>query len=193
MPKPAQSVPAAKNMASPIAARGVRLDASTPETRTNPVRTTAMPSTRRVVMRSPKTTAPSTMPITLMAVNGKTAAWLGGANCSAPNINRPKGVPASRATDNHTRQRVVNCAMSRQHAKAITGSIKTPATPKRSTVRSGEDKPWAMPQRANTVYSAPMLAATRPTAMPLANGVASVCPACRLDRVRVFMAASLRK
>lgn len=51
------------------------------------------------------------MPMTLMAVNGKTAAWLGGANCKAPNINKPNGVPASKATSNHTRQRDVNWAM----------------------------------------------------------------------------------
>lgn len=91
------------------------------------------------------------MPITLIAVNGKTAAWLDGANCRAPNISRPNGVPASSATSAHTRQRLVNWAASRRQAHHKTGSVSTLATPKRSTVRSGDCNPCAMPQRANTV------------------------------------------
>ena len=151
IPKPAQSVPAARNIKSPADARKVRLEASTPDTRTRPVSTTAIPSTRLKVIRSPSTTAPSTMPITLIAVNGKTAAWLGGANCSAPNISKPNGVPAKSATSSHTRQRDVNCDVSRLQASRNTGSISRPATPNRRTVRSGEVSPRAMPQRAKTV------------------------------------------
>ncbi len=91
------------------------------------------------------------MPITLMAVNGNTAAWLAGAHCSAVNISRPNSGPASSETASNARHRAAKPRESRYTARNSSGKVTAPATLKRKKVMSVESMPRAMPQRAKTV------------------------------------------
>jgi hypothetical protein len=92
-------------------------------------------------MRSPKKMADITMPITLIAVNGNTAAWLGGAKCKAPNISMPNSGPANTETASQMRHCARIAGHCRKIATAKIGSVINPATAKRKKVKSQGARP----------------------------------------------------
>src|SRR5712675_2016764 len=96
-PKPAHMEPAAMNSTSPMPAGPVSESEDTPESVRRPAITMPMPSSLRCVSGSARNTAAKIVPTTLIAANGNTAPWLGGANWKAVKISSPKSGPAGKA------------------------------------------------------------------------------------------------